>query len=90
MFTENLSEFFDVDEMAEIGLIKSFKIAGIFDNQYIDIHGVEGFRPIFVCSEKLLPPYKHGDEMIINNNDFHIVGAQPDGTGLISLILEKQ
>jgi len=90
MFIENLSEFLDPNEMADNAVIGDFTVVGIFDSQYVEVQGMEGMRPIFTCEKSKLPEIKHGDAVIIGSATHHIAGMQPDGTGLISLILEKQ
>jgi len=90
MFIENLSEFLDPNEMADNAVIGDFTVVGIFETQYVEVQGMEGMRPIFTCEKSKLPEIKHGDAVIIGSATHHIAGMRQDGTGLISLILEKQ
>jgi len=90
MFTEDLSEFLDSTEMADNATIGASTIAGIFDNQFVEVHGIEGVRPVFVCAEADVSSIAHGDALTIKTVSYKVAGVQPDGTGLTSLILEKQ
>jgi len=90
MFVEDLSEFLDSNEMADNATIGTSTIAGIFDNQFVEVHGVEGFRPVFVCSEADVSAIAHGDDLNVKGLDYKVAGVQSDGTGLTSLILERQ
>jgi len=90
MFTEDLSEFLDSTEMADNATIGAATVAGIFDNQFVEVHGIEGVRPVFVCNEADVPSIAHGDALTIKTVSYKVAGVQPDGTGLTSLILEKQ
>ena len=90
MFAEDLSEFLDSTEMADNATIGASTIAGIFDNQFVEVHGIEGVRPVFVCAEADVSSIAHGDALTIKTVSYKVAGVQPDGTGLTSLILEKQ
>jgi hypothetical protein len=90
MFAEDLSEFLDSTEMADNATIGASTIAGIFDNQFVEVHGIEGMRPVFTCAEANVASIAHGDALTINATSYKVAGIQPDGTGLTSLILEKQ
>ncbi len=90
MFIEDLSEFFDTTEMADLVIVGNNSVVGVFDNQFVEVHGVEGFRPVFVCSEADVFDVTHGESLVFNNSTYKVAGVQRDGTGLISLILEKQ
>jgi len=90
MFAEDLSEFLDDTELADNATIGASTIAGIFDNQFVEVNGIEGVRPVFTCAEANVATIAHGDALTIKSISFKVAGIQPDGTGLTSLILEKQ
>ena len=90
MFVEDFTEFLDSTEMADNATIGASTIAGIFDNQFVEVHGIEGVRPVFTCAELNVSTIAHGDALTINTISYKVAGIQPDGTGLTSLILEKQ
>jgi hypothetical protein len=91
MFKENFKDFFNSAELAEsasIGGIES--VDGIFDHQFVEVMGIESVRPVFTCAESDLESVAHGNILTLNSIDYKVAGIQPDGTGLTSLILEKQ
>ncbi len=90
MFTEDLSDFLDTTELADNATIGSVTVAGIFDNQFVEVHGIEGVRPVFTCDEANVSSIAHGDALTIKSTSYKVAGVHPDGTGLTSLILEKQ
>ena len=90
MFAEDLSEFLDDTELADNATIGASTIAGNFDNQFVEVNGIEGVRPVFTCAEANVATIAHGDALTIKSISFKVAGIQPDGTGLTSLILEKQ
>mgnify|MGYP003960367063 FL=1 len=84
------SEFLDATEMADNATIGASTVAGIFDNQFVEVHGIEGVRPVFVCDESDVSTIDHGDSLSVKSTSYEVIGIQPDGTGLTSLILEAQ
>ena len=64
-------------------------INGIFDHEYVELNGVESYSPIFTCQTSDVSNAKHGARMTINSINYTVVGVQPDGTGIVQLILEK-
>jgi len=90
MFIEDLSEFLDDAELADNATIGTSIVAGIFENQFVEVQGVEGMRPVFTCAEANVASIKHGDIISLKAGSYKVAGVQSDGTGLTSLILEKQ
>lgn len=101
-FTEDMDVFFGASEV-ESGFAVAATytpdggspstIYGIFDQQYFDDSGevgIESNSPAFHCAEADVSGVAQGDALTINTTDFEIVNVQPDGTGLIVLILEEQ
>ena len=90
MFKENFNEFFDSDEMADDARIGSALVTGIFESQFVEVNGIEGVRPVFTCAALDVVDLGHEKSLVINKQKYRVAGVQPDGTGLTSLILEKQ
>ena len=63
-------------------------------NEFFDsdemANGIEGVRPVFTCAAKDVVNLGHEKTLVINDTKYKVAGVQPDGTGLTSLILEKQ
>ena len=90
MFTEDFSEFFISDEMADDATIGSATVAGIFENQFVEVNGIEGVRPVFTCAAAEIAKVEHITTIKVKDYTYKVAGIQPDGTGLTSIILEKQ
>jgi hypothetical protein len=95
MFEEDFSVYTDLDTPGVVtATIGTKEVQGPFDHEYVEttIGGVPvaGERPVFGCAESDLPPYTDGTEIRINSIVYKIRDWQPDGTGWINLILEKQ
>jgi len=87
---EDLSEFFDTDELADRADTGATSIAGIFSQEYVDALGVESFHPVFLAQTAEVKDLAHGHSLEINQKRYKIAGKQPDGFGLTNLILEEQ
>lgn len=71
---------------------KTIKINGIFDREYIELNGMESFKPVFVGSTSDLENAKHkkGNSMIeFNSTKYKVVDVEPDGTGITMLRLQE-
>lgn len=99
MFTEDLDEFLDANDFGETATYtpeggQASSVTGIFDLTYVDIN-VGGFAPIsglkavFTCKAADIEDQPEGDAITVRGVAYTIVVTQPDGTGLVQLILEK-
>jgi hypothetical protein len=97
-FAEDLDIFFSNDGhgsafiyIPDIGA--RIQAVGIFDNAYFgagDEIQVSGSQPrITYPSAKITPAPLYGEKLIHDNNHYTIVGIEPDGTGVTTLLLEK-
>ena len=93
MMDEDLTVFFDNDEHAVKAIFQGRYIAGIFDKEYypIDIGEAEfeSSEPRFLCAVCDLGYIKNGSVLKICDVDYTVRSKQPDGTGLVSLVLTK-
>lgn len=91
---EDLDDFLDPDEFAVVALWKgSGRVIGIFDNEYallpLGLPGVESNQPQFLCKAADVPGVMHGQSLDVNDTAYIIRGVQPDGTGMVRLIIER-
>jgi len=89
-FIEDFAAFFDTDDFAVDAQFAGTTISGIFDESFIEVHGVEGLHPVFTCILADVPGVSHGDALTIGAVTYHVQGVQRDGTGMVALILEDQ
>lgn len=65
----------------------------IFDNDFkavnIDTGMVESAGPMATCKTSDVLTAAHGDTLTINSVVYKIIGIEPDGTGMTTLILSK-
>lgn len=90
--------FVDPDEFG--GTITSWagstvSIAGIFDAPWMRIEGVAAVpltsaRTTFTCASSDLPPgAAQGDDVVVGSASYKVRELQPDGTGMVTLDLDK-
>lgn len=87
----DLDVFFEIEEFGIAADIGGNTVKGIFYNSYsalgeMDIK-FESRTPQFLCKESDLENADHEDSVVIGLKTYHIVEIQPDGTGLVLLIL---
>ncbi len=95
----DLAGFFDTDYHAVAAVDKSGGVGGgstvngIFDNEFVGVLDggdvtVESATPIFTCQASDIATPAHGDTVTISAAIYTVRGVQPDGTGVLVLILE--
>ena len=89
MFTEDFSAFFDTDELAVSATLDGTSVNGFFGNESIEVNFVQTTATAFT--------YGHADKAVSINSTlvygattYKVKNMKPDGTGLMTLILEKQ
>ena len=73
----------------------SANILGIYDQEYLELDsgGSVAFainQPRFQCDTASVPSAAEGDTLVVSGINYKIVVVQPDGTGVTTLVLEKQ
>lgn len=72
---------------------------GVFDNEFIDVEGVESRQPVLMCryTDIYDPDGTVGDIAdratavnVSGENGYNIVEVRDDGVGMVALILELQ
>ena len=86
--TEDMTAFFNTAEHGTTAVYKTTDVVGIFENQYVEINGVQSLKPTFLTAVDSVPNIKRGNYIKINNVDYSFIMSQIDGTGLALLILE--
>ncbi len=98
-FAENFAEFFNTSDFAVSATYtptvgSPVIVEGIFDNEYFAVDlsevSVSGSQPKFTYESSKISSPKLGDSMSISAINYKIVEIQPDGTGITTILLEKQ
>lgn len=71
-------------------LVGGSNVDGIFNDNYVDPLNVEMSVTSFVCKSSDAGVVSHGTAAIDGATSYIVVGVQPDGLGMVRLILEKQ
>jgi len=86
--------FFEVDDFATAATFGGGTVNGIFDNEFVEVDagGGVGFalvQPRFQCRTQDVSSASEGDAITIDGTAYTIRVVQPDGTGITTLVLEK-
>lgn len=69
-------------------LVGGNEVTGIFNNNYVDPFNVEAMATMFFCKVSDVEYVKHEDIVIDGLKVYMVRGVQPDGNGMVRLILE--
>jgi len=94
--TEDLAGFFDVNDFATVGQwvngTSTASVVGLFDSPYaraaLSIPGFESARTTFIGVEADFPGVAHGQTLAVLGTSYTIRGVEPDGSGVVRLILQ--
>lgn len=100
IYDDDGAAFFDSDEFAEAGeyiaVPATFRVEGIFSAAHMTALDAEGrglasTAPVFTMLAADLPPdaEAQGDRLRVRGVTYHIADTQPDGAGLVRLLLEE-
>ena len=87
-FAEDFTDFFDVDEFGVVATFDGNDVTGIFDNEYVEVEGIESKKPVFLCSTSDVTTYNRGAVVVINSVNYSLITKEQDGTGVTLCILE--
>ena len=82
------AEFLNISDFAVAATYLGSTVNGISDSQFVELNGVESFKPTFLVLATDVPDNPHDQTIVIESINYLIVGHQPDGTGMLLLILE--
>lgn len=89
MLIEDLSLFFNTSDFAVAAIFKgTITVKGIMGNAYVEVNRVESTRPTFTCMLSEVAGVKQGDSLVVSDINYQVVGVKPDGTGVVTLVLE--
>ena len=87
-FVEDLAPFFN--EFAESATWQTVQIKVIYDNAYLQSFEMAGTEPIAWAKQAEMPGVKKGQNIVIRGINYLICQPpEPDGNGLIKLLLQK-
>lgn len=97
MLAEDLDAFLDVAEHATQGVLDNVVVCGVFENGYHQaLGGMATLQPTFLLKTSDTRRTRQGSTLRIvipgetNATIYRVANLEPDGTGLTTLILERQ
>jgi hypothetical protein len=93
-FTEDLTVFLDDDDFAVAATYDgATSVTGIFDNDYGAVLGgnaaIAGAVPAFICRAADVAADPRGKALTVSSTAYTVRDFQADGTGMMTLILER-
>jgi hypothetical protein len=88
MQAENFDTFFDSDELGDTATISGADVVGMFERDFVEVNGVEGFYPTFLSTTTGLSGGSLGGTITISGASYKIVAKRPaDETGRLSRLI---
>jgi hypothetical protein len=84
-----LSALGDTVSMVTDDGINLGNITGVFEFDYVDGAGVEGYRPIFTCRTSDLPEGCHDYRLTFDGKTYTVSVPKSDGSGMTALVLKE-
>ncbi len=88
-FTEDLTPFFALDDFAELVTVAGVTFAAVFDAAHVVGLEVASVRPMLTCREADVTGAAIGSPAIVRGVAYTVREIQPDGTGVVSLMIER-
>ncbi len=64
-------------------------VDGVFDATYANALGIGGTQPVLLCKAGEVTSVTRGDVVTLNGEAFSVAEKKPDGTGMVTLVLES-
>ena len=92
MFVEDLAAYF-TDFAANSCTVGGVNVRAIFDNGYalgdVGMVGISGSQPVLTVRSASVPASPVGLAAVVGGVSYVVAAAEPDGTGLSRLLLER-
>lgn len=88
-FEEDIPDLLDVNEFAVSGTFGAHTAAGILERGYAEAFDTAGYRPIWLVAAADADAIALNAEGTIDGTAYAVREKQPDGTGLVNLVLEE-
>lgn len=93
-FTEDLTVFFNTDDFAVVVTkVDETTFDAIFDNAEYQVQDgdqvVSMRQPELLCRESDVSSLSQGDTLTVNGTNYTLAKPEPDGTGIIRLVLRS-
>ena len=88
-FAEDLTPFFEVSDFAEMVTVAGVTFAAVFDAAHVVGLEVASVRPMLTCRQVDVAGATIGSPAIVRGVAYTVREIQPDGTGVVSLMIER-
>ncbi len=91
-FTEDLDVFLDIDDFAITVTVDSGSVSAIFEESWVELEigkvPYSGLKPTLFGKASDFSG-KFGKAVVINSTNYTIVDIQPDGSGMVLVVLTE-
>jgi len=87
---ENFDIFLSTSEFAYAATYSGNTINVLFDDAYIDANGIESVQPNITGKESDLSAANQDDTIVVDGTTYVMRELQPDGYGLMHVLLTEQ
>lgn len=77
-FDEDITDFLDTDEFADVATVAGSVVNGIFESVYIEVNGVDSLRPTFYCGLSDVALAVQNDAVVVNGDSYTVLDIQPE------------
>jgi hypothetical protein len=88
-FVEDLTPFFALDDFAELVTVAGVTFSAVFDAEHSVGLDVAGVRPMLTCPAADVAGVSVGAAATVRGQAYTVREIQPDGTGVVALMLER-
>lgn len=89
-YAEDLSPFFDPEMDGDTALLDGASVNGIFQNGYAEAFGMAAHDSRFTCPAAATDTTTQASVLVVRGITYRVRSIQPDGTGVCTLLLERQ
>ena len=92
MLAEDLAAYFDTTSwFAQSATLDGVTVAGIFDSPYLQaFDGIASAAPSFTLPSTSAASATSASVLVLAGTSYRVRSVQPDGTGISTLVLERQ
>ena len=87
---EDLSCFFNQAEFADAAVLDGSPVSGLLDTGYSEAFGMASHDARFTLAEAVTTATTQASTLVVRSTTYRVRSVQPDGTGVCTLLLERQ
>ncbi len=86
-FVEDVAPF--LRDFGTDAVLNGAPVSGIFDNEYVEAFGMASRQPMFTLPTAQAGSVTQSSVLVVEGVSYRVTRAEPDGTGVTVLMLER-